>query len=45
MLNRAFPGYEAQVTAEEMANYVYGFAIQDPLYINGKIIPVSNSTP
>jgi short-subunit dehydrogenase len=45
MLNEAFPDYEAQVTAKEMANYIVQFSIQNPVYINGKIIPVSNSTP
>ena len=45
MLNSAFPGFEAQVSAKEMASYIYNFAIQRPLYINGKVIPVSNSTP
>jgi len=45
MLNDAFPGFEAQVSAFQMASFVYGFAIQSPVYINGKIIPVSNSTP
>tara|TARA_B100000809_G_C14909480_1_gene449256 strand:- start:3 stop:710 length:708 start_codon:yes stop_codon:yes gene_type:complete len=45
MLNTAFPGFEAQVSAKEMASYVYGFAIQRPLYVNGKVIPVSNTTP
>jgi short-subunit dehydrogenase len=45
MLNNAFPGFEAQVSAKEMASYIYNFTIQRPLYINGKVIPVSNSTP
>ncbi len=45
MLSNAFPGYQAQVTAVEMAKYVVQFSCQNPVYINGKIIPVSNSTP
>ena len=45
MLNNAFPGFEAQVSAKEMAAYIYSFAVQSPVFINGKIIPVSNSTP
>lgn len=45
MLNNAFPGYEAQVTPNEMAKYIIQFSLQNPVYINGKIIPVSNSTP
>lgn len=45
MLNQAFPGFEAQMSPEEMANYIHQFSCQDPLYFNGKIIPVSNTTP
>ena len=45
MLGAAFPDFEAQVSAKEMASYIYGFALQNPVYINGKVIPVSNSTP
>ena len=45
MLNKAFPDYKAQVKAVEMANYIVQFSQQQPIYINGKIIPVSNSTP
>lgn len=45
MLASAFPGYVAQVSAKEMADYIVGFSIQEPIYINGKVISVSNSTP
>ena len=45
MLNNAFPGYKAQVTAKEMASYIIQFSQQSPIYVNGKIIPISNSTP
>jgi short-subunit dehydrogenase len=45
MLNNAFPGYQAQVTPLQMAKYIVQFSQQKPIYINGKIIPVSNSTP
>ena len=45
MLNKAFPGYQAQVTALEMAKYIVEFSQQIPIYVNGKIIPLSNSTP
>ena len=45
MLNSAFPSYKAEVTAKEMAKYIIQFAEQKPIYINGKIIPVSNLTP
>ena len=45
MLNNAFPGYKAQVTPKEMASYIVQFSTQNPIYINGKTILVSNSTP
>ena len=45
MLESAFPGYVAQVSAKEMGEYIVQFATQNPIYINGKVIPLSNSTP
>tara|TARA_B100000809_G_scaffold66781_1_gene63657 strand:- start:51 stop:758 length:708 start_codon:yes stop_codon:yes gene_type:complete len=45
MLESAFPGYVAQVTAKEMAAYIVQFSIQDPIYMNGKILSVSSTTP
>lgn len=45
MLNEAFPGYKAQVNPEEMADYICDFAQNGQQYFNGKIIPVSLSTP
>jgi NAD(P)-dependent dehydrogenase (short-subunit alcohol dehydrogenase family) len=45
MLEEAFPGYQATVTAEEMAGFIVDFALKAHSYINGKIIPVSLSTP
>ena len=45
MLNKAFPGFEAQTTAEEMAQFIFDFATQQPVLINGKVIPVSVETP
>ena len=45
MLNEAFPGYEASVSAKEMAQYIYSFALNGSRFINGKVISVSNSTP
>lgn len=45
MLSDAFPGYEAPVKAEEMAEFIIDFAMKAHHYINGKIIPVSLSTP
>lgn len=45
MLNEAFPGYEASISAKEMADYIYNFALTGNKYHNGKIIQVSSSTP
>lgn len=45
MLAEAFPNYQANVTAEEMAIYISEFALQGYTFFNGKIIQVSNSTP
>jgi 3-oxoacyl-[acyl-carrier protein] reductase len=45
MLQHAFPGYKAPVTAHEMAAFVADFAITGNRYFNGKILPVSLSTP
>lgn len=45
MLNEAFPGYEAPLSAGEMANYIYDFACNGNKFFNGKILPVSLSTP
>jgi short-subunit dehydrogenase len=45
MLNEAFPGYQAPVNASEMAKFIVDFALHAHQYINGKVIPVSLSTP
>ena len=45
MLEEAFPGYKAPISAAQMANYISDFALEANKYINGKIIPVSLSTP
>ena len=45
MLEEAFPGFEAPVSALEMAGYIKQFAIEGNRYYNGKILQVSNSTP
>jgi len=45
MLEQAFPGYEAPLSAQEMATYIYEFALNGKRYFNGKIIPVSITTP
>ncbi|MBT8244052.1 MAG: SDR family oxidoreductase [Winogradskyella sp.] len=45
MLEEAFPGYEAPITALEMADYIYGFSLNGNKFYNGKVLQVSNSTP
>lgn len=45
MLEEAFPGYEASTTAQEMANYIFEFALKGSQFYNGKMLQVSNSTP
>jgi 3-oxoacyl-[acyl-carrier protein] reductase len=45
MLNEAFPGYKAPVNPSEMAGFIADFCLNAHKFINGKIIPVSLSTP
>lgn len=45
MLEEAFPGYKAPVTAQEMGAYVADFALNGHRLFNGKILPVTASNP
>lgn len=45
MLEEAFPGYKAPLSAKEMAAYLMDFALTGNKYYNGKILQVSSSTP
>lgn len=45
MLQEAFPGYEAPLTAEEMADYIFNFSLTGHKFYNGKVLQVSSSTP
>lgn len=45
MLQEAFPGYEAQVNAYEMAEFMITTMHSAGQFMNGKTIQVSNSTP
>ena len=45
MLEEAFPGYKAPISASDMAKFIADFSISGHKYLNGKIIPVSLSTP
>ena len=45
MLAEAFPGYEAPLTAKQMANYIKHFALTGHQFYNGKLLQVSSTTP
>jgi hypothetical protein len=45
MLEEAFPGYEAPVSAAQMAHYIIDFALTSHQFYNGKVLPISSSTP
>lgn len=45
MLQEAFPGYKAPLDALEMASFIADFAVRGHRWFNGKILPVSISTP
>jgi 3-oxoacyl-[acyl-carrier protein] reductase len=45
MLEEAFPGYQAPLTAPEMADYIMNFALTGNKFYNGKVLEVSASTP
>lgn len=45
MLRSAFPDFKAPLSAEEMGEYLAEFACSGAKYYNGKVLPVSVSTP
>ncbi|GAA6767587.1 SDR family NAD(P)-dependent oxidoreductase [Flavobacterium johnsoniae] len=45
MLNEAFPGYQAPISAEGMAAYIYDFTLNGNKYFNGKVLEVSSTNP
>ena len=45
MLTQAFPEFKAPIQANEMADYILQFALEGHRYFNGKVLPVSSSTP
>ncbi len=45
MLNEAFPGYKAPISAVEIADYIANFVLNAQKIMNGKVIPLSLSTP
>jgi NAD(P)-dependent dehydrogenase (short-subunit alcohol dehydrogenase family) len=45
MLAAAFPGYQAPLSAFDMAEFVADFLVKGHRHFNGKVLPVSVSTP
>ena len=45
MLSEAFPGLDVLMNAETMAAYIAQFALTGHRFYNGKVLPVSNTTP
>lgn len=45
MLAEAFPGYQAPLSADQMADYIVNFALEGQKYQNGRVIEVSSTTP
>jgi NAD(P)-dependent dehydrogenase (short-subunit alcohol dehydrogenase family) len=45
MLSKAFPSYTAPLQASEISDFIFDFAVNGHHYFNGKILPVSISTP
>lgn len=45
MLEKAFPGYQSPVNSAEMGRFIAGFALTGHTFFNGKILPVSVTTP
>ncbi|MGB5387995.1 MAG: SDR family oxidoreductase [Eudoraea sp.] len=45
MLEEAFPGYKAPISAKDMADYIMDFALKGQRYYNWKLLQVSSTTP
>jgi len=45
MLKHAFPGYNAPINADKMAEFLYWFGKNGAQFFQGKIIPVALTTP
>jgi 3-oxoacyl-[acyl-carrier protein] reductase len=45
MLQQAFPNFIAKTQPTQMAEFIYHFATTQHAFFNGKVLPVSNSTP
>jgi short-subunit dehydrogenase len=45
MLEEAFPGYEAPISAKGISDYIFDFALNGNKYYNGKVLQVSSTNP
>ncbi len=45
MLEEAFPGFKAPLSATEMAQYIMDFSLAANKFYNGKILQISSTTP
>lgn len=45
MLSAAFPGFQAPLSSDQMAEFIAWFILNGQNYFNGKILPVALSTP
>jgi NAD(P)-dependent dehydrogenase (short-subunit alcohol dehydrogenase family) len=45
MLSKAFPGYKAPLSAADMGAFIAEFTVDGHKWFNGKVLPVSLSTP
>lgn len=45
MLAEAFPGYEAPVSPQDMAQYIMDFSLNGHKYMNGQFLSVASSNP
>jgi len=45
MLEKAFPGYKPKITPKKMAKHILDFSLSGNELYNGKLIPISISTP
>ena len=45
MLEKAFPGYKSKITTKKIAKHILDFSLSGNELYNGKLIPISISTP
>jgi len=45
MFRKAFPGYQANIDPEAIGNFISWFALNGNRFFNGKILPLSTSSP